>query len=107
MNIKIIRRYKKEDYTIGDLYINDEWFCNTLEDTDRNLNDSMSLQDIMNTKIYGRTAIPLGHYKITITYSPKFKTKLPLINGVKGFTAIRIHNGNNHNHTQGCILVRI
>lgn len=107
MNIKIIRRYKKDNYTIGDLYINGEWFCNTLEDKDRNLNDSMNEDEIKQIKVYGRTAIPCGTYRITITYSPKFKTKLPLINNVKGFTAIRIHQGNNHNHTEGCILVRI
>lgn len=105
MNIKIIRRYKKDNYTIGDLYLNGEWYCNTLEDTDRGLTDNMDLADIMNTKVYGRTAIPTGKYQVTITYSPKFRTKLPLINAVKGFTAIRIHSGNTHQHTSGCILV--
>ena len=105
MNLKLIRLYKKDSYTIGKLYINDEYFCDTLEDKDRNLNSSMSLADILNIKVYGRTAIPTGHYNISITYSPKFKTKLPLVNDVVGFSGIRIHQGNTHNHTSGCILI--
>jgi hypothetical protein len=105
MKLELKRLYKKDTYTIGKLYINDEYFCDTLEDKDRNLTNDMSLADILNIKVYGRTAIPKGHYKITITYSPKFKTNLPLINDVIGYSGIRIHQGNTHNNTSGCILV--
>ena len=105
MKLRLERLYYKEEYTIGKLYINDEYYCDTLEDKDRNLTNNMSLADVLNIKVYGRTAIPKGTYKVTITYSPKFKTKLPLVNDVVGYSGIRIHNGTNHNHTSGCILV--
>lgn len=105
MKLELKRLYKKDTYTIGKLYINDEYFCDTLEDKDRNLTNDMSLADVLNIKVYGRTAIPIGTYKITITYSPKFKTNLPLINDVIGYSGIRIHKGNTHNNTSGCILV--
>jgi hypothetical protein len=105
MKLRLERLYYKEEYTIGKLYINDEYYCDTLEDKDRELNNDMSLADILNIKVYGRTAIPKGTYKVTITYSPKFKTNLPLINDVIGYSGIRIHQGNTHNNTSGCILV--
>lgn len=105
MNIKIIRTAKKNDYTIGHLYINGDYMCDTLEDKDRGLKQTDNIAYIKAKKIFGQTAIPTGIYKVTITYSPKFKKYLPLINDVKGFTGIRIHSGNTANDTEGCILV--
>ena len=105
MELKIIREKSNKEYTEGKLYINGVFFCDTLEDKDRGLNNNMSLAEVLNIKVYGRTAIPTGQYKITITYSPKFKTKLPYLNDVIGYSGIRMHNGTNHNHTSGCILV--
>ncbi|NLI35363.1 MAG: hypothetical protein GX416_02435 [Bacteroidales bacterium] len=57
------------------------------------------------SKVFGRTAIPAGTYRITMTYSPKFKRVMPLVNGVPQFEAIRIHPGNKAEDTEGCILV--
>lgn len=105
MKIELKRIFKGEDYTIGKLYIDGKYYCDTLEDTDRGLSNDMSLDEIKKKKIYSKTAIPTGTYKIELTYSPKFKRILPLLNGVKGFSAIRIHNGNHQGHTEGCILV--
>lgn len=105
MNIKIIRKYKKDSYTIGNLYINGVWFCNTLEDKDRGLKQTDTIEDIKIKKVYGQTAIPIGTYKVALTYSPKFKRTLPYVNDVKGFEGIRIHSGNTATDTQGCILV--
>lgn len=79
--------------------------CDTLEDKDRGLKQTDNIAYIKAKKIFGQTAIPYGTYKVTITYSPKFKKYLPLINDVKGFTGIRIHSGNTANDTEGCILV--
>jgi len=105
MKIKEIRKYFNNDYTIGDLYIDDKWICNTIEDKDRTLYDSMSEDDIKAKKVYGETAIPYGVYKVSITYSPKFKKMMPLIENVKGFSGIRIHSGNTAKDSLGCIIV--
>lgn len=105
MELLLIRRYKNDKYTIGDLYIDGVWFSNTLEDTDRGLTDDMSEEQIKKIKVYGRTAIPTGRYKVEVTYSPKFKRHLPLLIDVKGFTGIRIHSGNSAEDTLGCLLV--
>ena len=43
MRIVVKRTSKMNDYTIGNLYIDGQFFCNTLEDTDRGLSDSQSL----------------------------------------------------------------
>ena len=105
MKLTLIRKYKLPTYTIGKLYIDGEYFCDTLEDKDRGLTDSMSVGEISKIKIKKETAIPTGTYKVTITYSNRFKKNMPLINNVKGFEGIRIHSGNTNQDTEGCILV--
>ena len=105
MKIQLIRKHRKTNYTIGQLFINNQYFSDTLEDTDRGLKDSMNLEEIRRIKVFGSTCIPYGTYKVTITYSPKFKKNLPLINNVKGFEGIRIHSGNTNYDTQGCVLL--
>ena len=90
---------------MGDLYINGKWFCNVLEDVDRGLDDSMTEADILKQKKYGQTAIPTGIYTVLLTYSPKYKKVMPLINNVKGYSGIRIHSGNTSKDTLGCLLV--
>lgn len=104
MELKLIRKYRKIDYTIGILYVNNEYFCEILEDTDRGLKDSMSLEEIKKIKIKGQTCIPYGKYQILMTYSPKYKKIMPLVNNVKGFEGIRIHSGNTNKDTSGCLL---
>ena len=105
MEILVKREYKKKDYTIGKMYINGEYFCDTLEDTDRCLTMTMSLAEIKEVKEYGRTAIPTGRYKVAYTYSPRFKKHLPLLLNVPAFEGVRIHSGNTHKDTEGCILL--
>ena len=105
MILTLDRKYKLPTYTIGKLYIDGEYFCDTLEDKDRGLTDDMTVSEISNIKIKKETAIPTGTYKITITYSNRFKKNMPLINDVKGFEGIRIHSGNTNQDTEGCILV--
>lgn len=105
MEIQLIRKYRKTNYTIGQLFINGQYFSDTLEDTDRGLKNYMSLEEIRRIKVFGSTCIPYGTYKVSITYSPKFKKNLPLINNVKGFEGIRIHSGNTNYDTQGCVLL--
>lgn len=105
MIIKVKRVAFKKDYTIGKLYIDGKYVCDTLEDRDRGLDDSMNEEDIKKKKVYGETAVPYGTYKVSITYSNKFKKMLPLIENVKGFSGIRIHSGNTAKDSLGCILV--
>lgn len=105
MELLLKRRYRNDKYTIGDLYINGVWFSNVLEDTDRGLSSDMTEEEIQKIKIYGKTAIPKGRYKIEVTYSPKFKRYLPILLNVKGFSGIRIHSGNTAEDTLGCLLV--
>ena len=105
MTLTLKRKYFKEEYTIGDLYINGKWFCNTIEDKDRGLNSTMDLKTIQREKVYGKTAIPVGRYKVSITYSPKYKKNMPLLENVKGFEGIRIHSGNTEKDSLGCIIV--
>lgn len=93
MELILERIALKDTYTIGKLYIDGIYFCDTLEDKVRDI------------KIKGETAIPYGTYKGKITYSPRFKKLLPLILDVPNFSGIRIHSGNTENDTEGCILV--
>ena len=114
MNIVIDRKWKKDTYTIGNLYINGVLFSNTLEDKDRCLTSSMTLEEIGKKKIYGQTAIPSGTYEVKMTYSNRFHSrawgkkydgKVPELVNVKGFGGVRIHPGNKAADTLGCILV--
>ena len=105
MKIKLVRIAFKETYTIGKLYVDGVYFCDTIEDKDRGLDDSMTVREILNKKVKGETAIPTGHYNIEITYSPKYKRMMPLLIGVKGYSGIRIHSGNTSKDTEGCLLV--
>ena len=105
IKLKLKRIYKGSKYTIGKLFINDEYFCDTIEDIDRGLNSSMSDEYIKENKVYAETAIPTGTYKIEMTYSNKFKRILPLQGDVKGFSGIRIHRGNTEKDSSGCIVI--
>jgi len=105
MNLLLKRRARKPKYTIGSLYIDGSYFCDTLEDADRGLRHSMSDAEIKSVKVAGETAIPTGKYKVLWTYSPRFKKMMPLVNGVPGFSGIRIHSGNTNSDTDGCILL--
>lgn len=105
MEILVKRLFKKSDYTIGKMYIDGQYFCDTVEDTDRGLTSDMTYEEIARRKVYGKTAIPTGRYDVAISYSPKFKRNLPLLLDVKGYSGIRIHNGKDANSSLGCIIV--
>ena len=114
MNIVIDRKWKKDTYTIGNLYINGVLFSNTLEDKDRGLTSSMTLEEIGKKKIYGQTAIPSGTYEVKMTYSNRFNLrawgkkydgKVPELINVKGFGGVRIHPFNRASESLGCIAV--
>lgn len=104
MTLELKREIFRDNYTISKLYVNGEYFCDTLEDTDRSLYSTDSLEHIKSIKVYGKTAIPYGTYEIAISYSDRFKKFLPLLLRVPGYDGIRIHPGNTEEDTLGCIL---
>ena len=102
MKLTLKRIFKGPRYTIGKLFINGVYECDTLEDHDRGLTSQMSLEEIKAKKVYGETAIPTGTYSINMTtVSPKFSKypfykevcegKLPRLLNVKGYEGILIH----------------
>lgn len=118
LNLTLHRAYRGAKYTVGKLYINGKYFCDTMEDVDRGLDQNMSLSTIQNLKIYQETAIPTGQYKIDMNIvSPKYSNfskypwakpyggKIPRLLNVKGFQGVLIHPGNTKEDTAGCILV--
>jgi hypothetical protein len=115
MKLQLKRIARKPGYTIGKLYIDGAYFCDTLEDTDRGLKQTMPLDEIKRLKQAGITAIPTGTYKVLMNVvSPKYSTratylsiggKLPRLENVPGYEGILIHIGNYPKDTEGCILV--
>lgn len=115
MKLTLKRIAKKPTYTIGKLYVDSKYFCDTVEDCDRGLTNSMSIDTIKSKKVYGETAIPTGIYKVEmLTVSPKFKDRswakpykgiIPRLMNVKGFDGVLIHPGNTAKDSLGCILV--
>ena len=116
MKIELIRIYTCSTYTIGKIYINGVWQCDVVEDTDRGLDDSMSLAEIRKKKVYAQTAIPTGTYKVTMNVqSPKFSKYdfykklcngyLPRILGTKGFDGCLFHCGSSAASSAGCLIV--
>lgn len=95
MQLKLNRIFKTNTFTIGELYINEKYVMDTLEDRVRPEGE----------KVYGKTAIPEGTYEVKLTHSPRFKKILPEILNVPNFSGIRIHTGNSSKDTEGCILV--
>ena len=121
MQLTLRRTWKKDTYTVGNLYVDGLWFCNTMEDKDRGLKKTWPLSQIQKYKVKDETAIPIGTYAVTMkVQSPKFsqwkysrmygfcKGYLPRLLGVPGFDGILIHIGNKANpDSSGCILVGV
>lgn len=117
MKLLLDRKWKKEEYTIGKLYVDGSPFCETLEDKDRGLKSTMPSEEIKKIKQAKVTAIPTGTYKVRMdVVSPKYSTKewyvknchqarMPRVDGVPGYAGILIHPGNTSADTDGCILV--
>lgn len=105
MELTLKRLHKNPTYTIGKLYVDGVYFCDTVEDTDRGMTQQMSNSYNEARKVYGKTAIPVGRYRVVLSYSNKFKKSLPLLNDVMCFSGVRIHSGNTAEDSLGCIIV--
>lgn len=116
MELKLKRIAKKPYYTIGKMYIDGKYFCDTIEDTDRGLSSLMKEAMIIAKKIKHKTAIPTGRYVVDMrTVSPRFGAqafykdvcggRVPRLQGVKGFDGVLIHCGNTAEDSSGCIVV--
>jgi hypothetical protein len=104
MKLTLKRIALRSTYTIGRLYVDGNYFCDTLEDTVRDLNKNGKF-DNGEKKVYAKTAIPYGTYEIKWTYSPRFKKYTPQLMNVPSFEGIRIHSGNSSTDTEGCLLL--
>lgn len=115
MELLLKRIARRESYTIGKLYVGGQYFCDTLEDTDRGLKQSLPASVNLSKKHHGATAIPTGKYMVTLNVrSPRFSAKpqyrfcdgyLPRLCNVPAFEGVLIHIGNTPKDTEGCLLV--
>lgn len=110
MKLTLKRKFLGDKYTVGDLFIDRKFFCNTIEDKVRGLPATCPYTPKGQSckckgKIYAETAIPAGTYKVTMEYSPRFKRKLPLLHNVPHFIGILIHSGTTAVDSAGCVLV--
>lgn len=105
MEIKLVRSEFESDRCLGKMFINDEFFCHTLEDTDRGLTKDMKKEEIRRIKVAKNTCIPYGRYRVILSYSTKLKRYLPLILDVPEYRGIRIHKGSDIQWSSGCPLV--
>lgn len=95
MRLVLLRNVFTDKSTIGDLLIDGNFFCYTLEDVVR----------LPNQKIYGKTAISTGKYEVVLSMSNRFKKLLPELLNVPNFTGVRMHGGNTSDDTEGCIVL--
>ena len=115
MELYLKRIAKKKTYTIGKLYIDGVYFCDTIEDRDRGMRQDMAYAANKRLKVQNETAIPTGRYQVTLgVQSERFKKKpqyafcngyLPRLLNVPCFEGILIHIGNTAQDSSGCILV--
>jgi len=109
MLIEVKRHTLKPEYTVGKMFIDGIYYCDTIEDTVRDLDKDGDF-DNGEEKIFSKTAIPYGTYNVGYTFSPKFKKNMAIIEHVEDFEGIRIHGVLPGvialpKHTEGCILV--
>lgn len=105
MRISVKRIALKEGYTIGKMYLDGLYFCDTIEDKDRGLRQTMPLTEIQRIKVMHKTAIPSGIYSVILNVSPSKGRLLPRLLDVPGFDGILIHRGNTADDSSGCIIV--
>lgn len=87
-----------DEFTLGTFCFAGKFLGYTCEDRDRHV-------EAGGTKIPGKTAIPRGYYRLTVSMSRRFGKLMPEIKNVPQFSGVRIHGGNTHEDTEGCPLL--
>lgn len=103
MNIRVVREPSVSRTTLGVVFVDGHFFSFCLEDEIR----ERAGEPVAAWKVYGQTAIPAGRYRVTLSHSPKFGRVLPELRDVPGFVGIRIHPGNTHAESEGCLLLGV
>lgn len=116
MKIELIRTYNCKTYCIGHLYVDGIYVCDTIEDVDRGMTQTMPDVQLKKLKVALQTAIPTGMYRVTLgVVSPKFSQKpyyrnfcggrVPRLLNVPAFDGILIHMGSTEKSSAGCLIV--
>ena len=116
MELTLKRIALRSEYTIGKLYVDGEYVCDTIEDTVRDLDKDGKFAN-GEVKIPGKTAIPYGRYEITMkvkspkysnfskySWAKKYDGYLPRLLNVSNFEGVLLHPGNTSSESDGCIL---
>ena len=116
MELTLKRIALRSEYTIGKLYVDGEYVCDTIEDTVRDLDKDGKFAN-GEVKIPGKTAIPYGRYEITMkvkspkysnfskySWAKKYDGYLPRLLNVPHFDGVLLHPGNTSSESAGCIL---
>ena len=117
MELTLKRIALRSEYTIGKLYVDGEYVCDTIEDTVRDLDKDGKFAN-GEVKIPGKTAIPYGRYEITMkvkspkysnfskySWAKKYDGYLPRLLNVPHFDGVLIHVGNSALDSESCVLV--
>ena len=116
MRVVLERVYNCATYCIGHLYVDGKYVCDTIEDTDRGLSQTMTDVEIKKRKVYAQTAIPVGVYPVTLNVTslkfskkPYYKNfcqgKVPRVLNVPGYDGILMHIGSTEKSSAGCLIV--
>lgn len=117
MELTLKRIALRSEYTIGKLYVDGKYVCDTIEDTVRDLDKDGKFAN-GEVKIPGKTAIPYGRYEITMkvkspkysnfskySWAKKYDGYLPRLLNVPHFDGVLIHVGNSALDSEACVLV--
>lgn len=117
MELTLKRIALRNECTIGKLYVDGEYVCDTIEDTVRDLDKDGKFAN-GEVKIPGKTAIPYGRYEVTMkvkspkysnfskySWAKKYDGYLPRLLNVPHFDGVLIHPGNTADDSEGCLLV--
>jgi hypothetical protein len=88
-----------ETFVQSRVFIDGVAFSFCVEDQDRHLET-----EGISAKVPKLTAIPRGVYPLSVTMSARFKKRLPFLDGVPGFSGVRIHGGNKAENSEGCLI---